>query len=72
MTDELRSLIVEVMTSWQVIFITVAIVVYLSLVFYVVRYTKKVPIPKKPKQPKPPKPKKEKKPAAEEEDDDEK
>jgi len=58
MTDEIKSMVTQVITSWQVIFITVALVAYLSLVFYVVRVekVKKVVIPKikvpKPKLPK--------------------
>jgi Ca2+/Na+ antiporter len=55
-----RSLIMQVISSWQVIFITVVVVLYLSLVYYVVKYRKKVVIPKTktPKAPKPPKVKK--------------
>jgi cell division protein FtsN len=60
MSDELKQIIFQVLGSWQVILITLLVIAYLSLVFYVVKFKKKVVIPKaaKTKVAKPPKPKK--------------
>ena len=49
----LRSLFLQVITSWQVIAITVALVLYLSLVFYVAKVRRvRGPDYRKPKKPK--------------------
>jgi Na+-transporting methylmalonyl-CoA/oxaloacetate decarboxylase gamma subunit len=68
-SDEVKMLLIEVITSWQVIGVTVVLVLYLSLVFYVARFhqrRKKVAMLPKAK----PKPKKEKKAPVEEEEED--
>lgn len=59
-SNELKSLLIQVITSWQVIAVSVALVLYFSLVFYVARFSNIIKIPTIPK-PKP-KPKREKKP----------
>ncbi|MDR2485829.1 MAG: hypothetical protein LBD55_10585 [Treponema sp.] len=68
-SNELKSLLIQVITSWQVIAVSVALVLYFSLVFYVARFSNTVKIPAMPK-PKP-KPKKENKPEPKSAEDDE-
>jgi Na+-transporting methylmalonyl-CoA/oxaloacetate decarboxylase gamma subunit len=38
MSDELKALLIQVITSWQVIGVTVVLIIYLSLVFYVAKF----------------------------------
>jgi hypothetical protein len=45
-SDELKSLLIKVITSWQVIVVTIVLVIYVFLVNYVARlYHRKRPIP---------------------------
>jgi Na+-transporting methylmalonyl-CoA/oxaloacetate decarboxylase gamma subunit len=66
-SDELKSLLIQVITSWQVIGAAVVLVLYFSLVGYVAQFHRRLGVDK-PK-PKPKKEKKEKTAAAEEEED---
>ncbi|MDR0526036.1 MAG: hypothetical protein LBG90_09240 [Spirochaetaceae bacterium] len=66
MSNELKELLIQVITSWQVIGVTVVLIIYLSLVFYVAKFHKVSMIDAmkaKAKSPKPKKPKKETPPA---------
>ncbi len=70
---ELIDLIKDVLLSWETIAVTVALVLYLQLVFYVARLRRRKPsklFARKPKAPKPPKPPK-KRPKAEGEEEEE-
>ncbi|MDR2495448.1 MAG: hypothetical protein LBD24_09535 [Spirochaetaceae bacterium] len=67
MSEELKTLLVQVITSWQVIGITVALLLFLSMVFYITDYDPSAKMHNIPR-PKPPAPKKEKKAAAPEPD----
>ncbi|MDR2519140.1 MAG: hypothetical protein LBD13_07005 [Spirochaetaceae bacterium] len=63
MSEELKVLLVQVITSWQVIAVTVALILYIGMVRYVTQYDPMARVHNIPR-PKPPKPKKEKKPPA--------
>jgi hypothetical protein len=68
MSDELKRLLIQVITSWQVIGVSVVLILYLSLVFYVARFQSvKIMVNVKSKGPKQ---KKEKKPAPPPEEED--
>ena len=64
--SEIRSLLVQVITSWQVIAVTLAVVLYIALLNYVTKTRRRKPPPP----PKPMKIKPNKEEAAEEQDDD--
>lgn len=53
--NSLIYLCLQVLQDWRVIFVTVFLIVIISLANYVVRYTKK-PVVKKPKKPEAPQP----------------
>ena len=52
MTDDFIGLFLKVLTSWEVLAVTIAIVVYLFLVFYVARLNRKPRAPRRAKKPK--------------------
>jgi len=77
-SDELKELILKVISSWQVILMTIALILYVALVNYVgsARHTIKIPdlpIPKIPQKLKheQPKPEQEKESSGEEENEEE-
>ena len=68
MSDELKTLLAQVITSWQVIGITLALILYIGMVRYITDYDPMARL-NKIQRPKPPKPKKEKKPPKPADDD---
>jgi hypothetical protein len=68
-SDELKNLVIQTITSWQVIGVTLGLIVYFSLVSYVVRFRRKLNEVASKSKPKP-KPKKEKKAPDKSEDED--
>jgi Na+-transporting methylmalonyl-CoA/oxaloacetate decarboxylase gamma subunit len=67
-SDELKSLLIQVITSWQVIGAAVVLVLYFSLVTYVARFRRRLGVDKPKPKPKPKKEKKEKTATSEEEE----
>jgi hypothetical protein len=70
-TDELMNLLLQVIKSWQVIAVTIALLLYMSMVNYVLRAHHKPASVSKIKPKKKEKPKPAPKPAPKEPDDDE-
>jgi hypothetical protein len=64
-SDELKSILIQILTSWQVIVVTVGLVFYFSLVSYIAQFHRRLGAAT----PKPKKEKKEKTAASEEEED---
>jgi len=76
-SEELRNLLIQVIKSWQVIAVSIAIILYISLVNYASRahkkpaFVSKLKPKKKEKKEKKEKPKKDKSASKEDEDEDE-
>ncbi|MDR2632887.1 MAG: hypothetical protein LBC51_04600 [Treponema sp.] len=66
-SDELKNLLIQTITSWQVMGVSLTLIAYFSLVSYIVRFRPKLKVAA----PKKPKPQKEKKAPAKAEDDNE-
>ncbi|MDR1031237.1 MAG: hypothetical protein LBL76_10255 [Treponema sp.] len=67
-SNELKNLLVQIITSWQVVGVTLVLIAYFSLVSYVVRFRHTFKVVKAKSKLKP-KPKKEKKAAPDQEED---
>ncbi|MDR2798763.1 MAG: hypothetical protein LBB80_10525 [Treponema sp.] len=52
-SNELKNLLFQTITSWQVIGVTLGLIVYFSLVSYVVRFRRKVKVEASKAKPKP-------------------